>query len=169
MYTTAQYALGYKGPTTSRASEKGMEAAFQDLDYRAIGSPKAPLSGAMVRARWVRMTGATAVAPGSFVKWSIPGTEISGVAGANEVPCGVVDPYLTSNVAQNEYCWVIFEGPADVIASTTIAVNAPILPAASGKAVTADYSVEQSVAGRMIEEATAADQLRRAYISCRNW
>lgn len=167
MFTNANHPLGYKGPTTSPSWEKGTEAAFADLEYGAQ-NPKAH-SNMMVQAVWVRQTGATPIAPGSFVKWSIPGTEIAAVAGANEVPCGVVDPYLTSSVAQNEYCWVIFRGPCDVLASTTIAVNAPITTAASGKAVTGDYTTEQAAAGRMIEEATAADQLRRALLDCRWW
>ena len=165
--TNSNYGLGYKGPTNSPSKEKGTEAAFQDLDYLATGV-KSQLSNMMVNAVWVRQTGATAIAPGSCVKWSVPGSEIAAVAGSNEAACGVVDPYLTSSVAQNEYCWVIYKGPARVIASAAISANAAIKTAASGKVATTDYTDVEASVGRLITAAGADGDVRRALIDCRN-
>jgi hypothetical protein len=169
MFTNAQYPLGYKGPTTSPSHEKGMQAAFADLTYDVAGDKQA-LSHRMVEAVWVRQTGGTAIAPGSVVKWSVPGTEIAAVAGSAEVGCGVVDPNVTASVAQNEYCWIVFRGPVKVLSSAAISANAPVGTAASGKAVTTNYSSPalQASFGRQITAATDADQLRRTLVDFRD-
>ena len=164
---TPPYPLGQAMGTTCPAFLKGHQSSHADLDYEATGVRKT-LSAQMIDAVIVKQTGASAIAPGSLVKWSVPGTEIAAVAGANEVPCGVVDPYLTASVAQNEYCWVIQSGPCNVLSSAAIAANAPITTAASGKSVTSSYTTEQAVAGRQIDEATDADQLRRTLVCCSN-
>lgn len=164
---TPPYPLGQAMGSTFPSHMAGHQASFSDLDYDAVGVPST-LSAQMVEAVIVKQTGATAIAPGSIVKWSVPGKEIAAVAGANEVACGVVDPYLTASVAQNEYCWVIQRGPCKVLSSAAIAAAAPIRTAASGKAVTTDYTNPEASVGVQVTAATAGDQLKRAIIDCRN-
>jgi hypothetical protein len=162
----AQYPLGQAIGTSFPDAWLGSQASFADLDYDAI-DPKPTLSGHMVDCILVKQTGATAIAPGSVVKWSVAGTEVAAVAGANEVPAGVVDPYRTTSVAQGEAFWLITRGPALVLSSAAIAANAPVRTAASGQTVTTDYSTEQASVGVQITAATDAAQLRRTFVDCR--
>lgn len=167
MYPTSNYPLGKK-PSGVPAKDLGTQAAFQDIDYASTSEVKARLSNIMVCATLVKQTGATAIAPGSVVKWAIPGTTVAAVAGDEEVGCGVVDPYLSSSVAQNEHCWIITKGPVDVIASAAISAGAGLSTAASGKVKTDDYAVPAASIGRIIDAATADGQVRRALVDFRN-
>lgn len=170
MNTNAHVGLGHKGATTSPSWLVGTEAIFQDLEYDAADKLNMKkYTNNFVHALWVRQTGGTAIAPGSIVKWGVPGESVAAVAGSGEVGCGIVDPYLPSSVAQNEYFWMIFRGPVKVLSSAAISANAPLGTAASGKSVTADYSTEQIVFGRQVTAATDADQLRRSFVNFPWW
>jgi len=162
----AQYPLGQAIGTDFPDSWLGSRVSFADVDYTA-NDPKPTLSGFMVDAILVKQTGATAIPPGSVVKWGVAGLSVAAVAGANEAPAGVVDPYRSTSVAQNEAFWLIVHGPALVLSSDAISANAPVRTAASGKTVTTDYSTEQASVGIQITAATAADQLRRTFVDCR--
>lgn len=162
----AQYPLGQAIGTDFPDAWLGSQASFADLDYEA-NDPKPTLSGHMVNAILVKQTGATAIAPGSIVKWGVPGFSVAAVASASDPPAGVADPYRTTSIAQNEAFWLITHGPALVLSSTSISANAPVRSANSGKAVTTDYTDVEASVGRQITEATGADQLRRTYVDCR--
>jgi len=164
---TPPYPLGQNMGTSLPAFLVGHSASFADLDYTATGV-KPTLSSMMIEAVLVKSVSATALVPGTIVKWSVPGTVIAAVTGASESPAGVVDPYLTASVAQNEYFWLIKRGPCNVLSSDAISANAAVRSAASGKAVTTDYTDVEASVGRQITEATAADQLRRTYVDCRD-
>ena len=156
----ALFDLGHKLDSTYAGRLVGQTAMFADLDRDT--DPEQTLSGMMVEARLVRNSGAGALAPGSVVKFSSPGTTVV-AAGAADIPAGVVDPWLNASVAQNETFWMIFEGPAKIISSAAFSANDPLITAASGKAATG--AVDHTKVGKAIEAASGADELVRAYIS----
>lgn len=167
MNTNAHIGLGNKS-STAPSSLVGTEAIFTDLEYDAADKANMEqLSNNFVHAIWIKQTGVTAIAPGSIVKWGVPGESVAAVAGSGEVGCGIVDPYLSSSVAQNEYFWMIFRGPVKVLSSTSISANAPVGTAASGQSVTSNYSSPalQTVFGRQIDAATGSAQLRRTLVN----
>lgn len=144
----------------------GTQTHFKDVD-RSVTGVHPTLSGHQVQAILVKSTSGTAIAPGSIVKWGAPGVSVSGVAGANEIGCGIVDPDLNSSVAQNELFWLITKGPVKVISSAAIAANASVKVAASGKAVTnafANVADGASGFGKAMEAASAADELKRVLV-----
>ena len=144
----------------------GATAMFQDNDRDPNQrSVQIQLSGMNVEARLVVSDSAAAMAPGSAVKFTAPGTNVE-QAGAADIVHGVVDPFLDADVEQNDVFWVIIEGPGKVVSSAAIAVNDSVVAAASGQAVTAAASAELTYA-KAIEAAAGAGELIRAYISCR--
>lgn len=168
MFPTSNHPLGKK-LTSVPSKDLGTQACFQDIDYASTAEVKAQLSNMMVQAVLVKQTGATAIAPGAVVKWSVPGTEVAAVAGDEEVGCGVVDPYLSSSVAQNEYCWIITKGPVDVITAAGITAGAALSTAAAGKVKLNDYAVPGANIGRLIDASSTDGDVRRAIVDFRNW
>lgn len=167
----ALYPLGQKvSDAFANANMIGVETHFEDRDYSAVGV-KPTKTPAQVHAVLVKNTGAGALAPGSIVKWSVPGQSVAANAGLNEIGCGIVDPYLNSSVAQNEVFWMIVKGPVPVLSSAAVAANAPVKTAASGKSVTSDYSstaIAAATFGKQIDAAGGADELKRVLVDFRN-
>lgn len=171
---TANYPLGQKITDAYGASQLGTETWFPDLDYSATTHPKGVrLSPLEVHCVLVKNTSGGNLAVGTMVKWKAgkAGTEIGGVAGADEQAAGQVDPYLSSVVANNETFWMIKSGPTKVISSAAITAGDAIGTAASGKVKT---SAKNSVAllvgscGIANETAGAGDVSIRAILECRN-
>lgn len=149
----------------------GAEGNFPDLDYNSTTpGPRRTLSGMMVDAVLVKNAG-SALSPGTVVKWSVPGKEVNGVAGADEVGAGVVSPYIVGTVATDELFWLIRKGPVEVLSSAAISAGAAVKTAADGKAVTNPKAVVADLAagfGIQIDAATAADQLKRTLVDFRD-
>lgn len=94
----------------------GQQLEFMDWDYT---NPEAPvLKGqARVQAVYVKNDSGGTLAPGAGVKFKATGigTLIGGVSGANEICDGIVDPWLTSSVANGDFFYIIVEGPIPVL------------------------------------------------------
>ena len=162
---TANYPLGQKITAGFAENQLGQETWFADRNYD--GDLKTDYSSREVHCVLVELeAGASAVAPGSFVKWTAPGTKVN-IAGLGDHACGQVDPYLNANVTEGERFWVITDGPGLVTASAAISAGAPIKTAASGKVVTNDYANSTGV-GYLIAAASADGDKRRALLDCRN-
>jgi hypothetical protein len=161
----ASMPLGQKMKGGLEDRKLGLESWFQDCDYTAPGT-KIQLSAQRVKCVLARMSGTTPIAPGANIAWDKARSTFDVVAGAGEVANGQVDPYLNANIAQDEVCWIVIEGPTLVTASAAISAGASIKTAADGKAVTNDYSSNPHTAyGMMIEAATQANQKKRAYVN----
>ena len=165
------YKLGYKEATSPDSYADhllGVEASFDDVDLNSSQNPKPLKSASRVKAVWVQSASATPMKPGAQVKCSIVRKTVSGIAGAAEVVDGIVDPYLTSDVANGERFYLIVEGPVPTLSGAAYAVNAPLAANASGKAVAGASSGLATSWGRALELASAADQLKRSYVNVRH-
>lgn len=158
------YPLGQK-PSSVPAELLGTQASFPDVDLNATGPTKPTKSGSFIDAILVKHLGATALVPGTFALWSVPGVSTSAKSTGSDSPAGVVDPYLTSNVAQNEYFWLIQGGPCPLLGGATLAANAAAISDGNGKAAAA--SDAHVYYARQIE-ATTSGSLKRAYIFCKH-
>lgn len=141
---------------------------FRDFDYSSTGVPTAR-SGAIVRAMWVKNRNGGTLTKRQVVKWKTgyvkTGVE---VAGDDAIGCGVVDPFLSTTVADGAYFWMIFEGPCELISDggSTLADTDVVVTAASGKVnkqtaapanTTAAMVQVNSVVGRPTEAVTNVD------------
>lgn len=107
---------------------------FMDRDFADPGDV-APLSGAVVRARYVLNDSGGTLAKGSGVVYKSGYTlkRIGGNHSANGVCDGIVDPYLPAAVADGAYFWIIEQGPVLALAgSGGLAANNLLQTAASG-------------------------------------
>jgi len=145
----------------------GTVAHFEDTEPTADGFTQVRLSGNLTRARLVRNNSGGTLGPSLCVKYTAGKelTEIGGLAGANEQVDGLVDPFLTAAVPIGATFWIIEDGLVDVTASAAISAGASIKSAASGKVVTTTFAALTDVTGfcgRLVEQATADNQKRRA-------
>ena len=162
---TANYPLGQKITDAYGATQLGTETWFPDLDYSSASHPKGVrLSPREVQAVLVKNSSGGALTAGRFVTWSASavGTEIGATAGVNSQPCGQVDPYLSTTVANGETFWLITSGPTTVTASAAITAGADIQVAATGKV---SANVTGSI-GKAIGSAAVDGDTLRALIDC---
>lgn len=156
----------------------GQRGRFLDLDYS--GNPdgvKSPQSQSPVIAILVYNNSGGTLAAGTMVKWDNGATygPFRGVIGAaavasDEVPAGVVDPWISSPVPIGGIFWLIIEGPCKFLFTTGTTLDEGDLLAigASGRAAkfvpeTTDpvYHVGRSLAA--VDTAIASDTLFRGY------
>jgi hypothetical protein len=129
-------------------------------------------SGNKVIAKIVRNVSGGTLVPGSVVTWAADGVgrTIGGTAGLNGIGAGVVDPTLSSNVANGEAFLLFVYGPVEVLSSVAISAGASVKTAASGKSVTNTFTAVADHAagfGKQMVAATGADQLRRTFVDFR--
>lgn len=112
----------------------GTVKMFMDKNH-ADPSDNAPYSGRSIKAMYTVNDSGGALAPATGVVMKSGAlNKIGGASGANTRCDGIIDPFLSGNVAAGEYCWIIVEGPVDVeIGSGNIAANAVVQSIASGK------------------------------------
>lgn len=158
-----QYPRGQKVTDSSSDKYLGSEAVFQDSDLTATGV-KPLLTNMAVYGRWMKNTG-SALTGGTLVKFSSAPSEFSSAAGSGEVPCGVIDPDVSS-VGTNERCWVIFRGPTKIRSSAAVAANLPIKTAATGEYANATGGRDETDCGRTLAASTGADEVVRCLIDC---
>lgn len=162
----AQYPLGQKVSDGTGNQWLGTEAEFSDADLSQVDI-KPVLSNFMVEARFMKMTGAGNLAPGSAVKFSVAPSEFDSNAGAGEVACGVIDPWLPAGttIDANDKCWVIFRGPSLMLSGAALGANVPLKSGASGQY--ADGSTYDATSlGRSIAASTGAGELQRVLLDC---
>lgn len=145
----------------------GTVAYFEDIERGPDGTMMIRNSGTLIRARLVKNSSGGTLGTSLCVKYTAGKelTEVGALAGANEVADGLVDPFLSAAVPIGATFWLIEDGLVDVTASAAISVGAAIKTAASGKVVTTTFAAVTDftgVVGRLIEQATADAQKRRA-------
>jgi len=115
------FELGVSGKV-SQEMLLGKVCCFDDTDRinRDAQSGVAKLlSGMKIFARLVRNETGSTLAAGLIVEWDTgttygPGKAVKTIAGDDEYGCGVVDPYLSSSVADDDFFWLIHTGPTYV-------------------------------------------------------
>lgn len=162
--------LGYKEATSPDSYDDkslGVEYKFADVNLNSSDTIKPLLSSNEVTAVWVQSASGTALPPGSMVKCSVVRKTVSGLAGDAEVVDGIVDPFLTENVANTERFFIIVAGPTYVLTGGSYSSNAGLKSNASGKAATATAGTVTNF-GRALELSGGADVLKRAFVDCRH-
>lgn len=163
----AMFPLGQKGSTTEIPSSVGLEVCFKNVDYTQLGIQDL-LSGNELHAVLVKNRSGGALSKGTAVTWASghAGTGAGAVTAGVAVAAGVVDPFLTTTVADGELFWLIRRGRVPVLSSAAINANAIIVPTADGKFVTqtVDAAGVNARCGRQITAATDANQHRLAYV-----
>lgn len=165
-----KYKLGYKEATSPDSYDDqmlGIEYQFADVDYNSAAPIKPLKSSCRVHAVWVKNSSGGALKPGQAVKCTAVRTIIGASAGNAEVVDGIVDPFLVEDVANTEKCFIIVKGPTQVLSGGAFSANAGLKSDASAKAASATAGTVTNF-GRAIEEATGANQLKRAYVDCRH-
>lgn len=163
------YVLGEK-TTDVQTHLLGMKGVFKDRDVADTGSSvRGVNTGIEIEAIWVQSSGATALSGGTVVKWDTAyvGQKVSGVAGSAEVGAGLVDPFLTTTVAQNECFWMLRRGRVKATSGASYSTGAQLIPDTGGKLITmtADVAGLQARCARACEAAGAADQSKYVYLN----
>lgn len=164
--------LGYKEDSVQQPGLLGDEFDVVVSDYIPDLDMYSNENAGRIRVKWLKNTSESALKPGSIVKSDAANDMAHDVtqAGADQPARAVVDPFLSEDVAAGEKFLGVIYGEIDVLSSAAITKGASISSAANGKAVTNDLSTVAKLAGAcgvMIEAATAADQLRRAFVDFR--
>lgn len=159
------FELGQKGgaSTTDPLLEGGVRE-FQDMDYSIQPLNRTLRSSKVIRARWVKNSSGGALSKSTIVKWASGYVKrrVGVVTGSTEVGCGVVDPFLTTTVADGEYFWLIEAGQVPGLSAGSVTANVQVIPTTGGKftTITADNAGTLAMCGRLVTAATGADQYR---------
>lgn len=158
-----RFALGQK---TNSLQEPGLlgdersDIAFtrdtaNDIEYSVNSGP--------VTVKWVQNTSGTTLSPGMIVSYDLSGTngDTDVVKCTNAMqPAGIVDPFLTSNVADDErFLMVIKASRIDVLSGAAFLKGANLSCNSASKAVVGSGSCM-----RALEAASGADEL--VAVSC---
>ena len=129
--------------TVDKIQEAGYLGAVRCFDHKDHSDPDAvtPLSAMKIKARLVLNDSGSNLTPGTGAtyKAGYTGKRVGAASGANAICHGIVDPYLSSVVANGSYFWLIIEGPVDYVLAGSGGLTAGDLlqTAASGAFVTA--------------------------------
>ena len=112
---------------------------FTNIDYDTVGM-KNVVSGMVSKARLVKNGSGGTLQSSDVCYWDIagngPGMEVDGTAaiGSNNMPAGVVDPYISTTVADGETFLLFFYGPAKCrfITGTAVAIGDHLTLGAGG-------------------------------------
>lgn len=170
-YSLDQY-VGRTDIIANKTDLLGSTGFVQDISGSG-NAPRILQSACPVQVRIVRNNSGGTLSKSTVVKWKAGyhGTQVDVVAGATEIGCGIVDPFLSGTVANGDTFLLFQAGPALVLASAAITAGVAIMTAASGKVVTrttlsTPATVVQLAAtvGYMIEAATADGEYKRAFL-----
>ena len=170
-YAMDQY-VGRSDIIANKLDLLGSTGIVQDVSGSG-NSPRILLSACPIQVRIVRNNSGGTLSKSTVVKWKagFHGTQVDVVAGATEIGCGIVDPFLTTTVANGDTFLLFQAGPALVLASAAITAGVAVMTAASGKVVTrtalsTPATVVQLAAtvGYMLEAATADGEYKRAFL-----
>ncbi len=179
MNITQVYPLGSEGASGELEHLLGQEGCFRDVNYDSTERIKPTLSMRDIHAVWVKNESGGTLKAGDILKPSTDSTygplkAVAGAAGATDVACGVVDPYINGTVADNDHFWMIVRGPATLLftTGTTLAIGDELGNGAAGRAIkftpgTTDmaYFVGYSLAA--VDTGVASDTEFRAVINFR--
>jgi hypothetical protein len=99
-----RFALGQKTDSLQEPGLLGDERDDIAMRYDSATDMYYVINSGRVTTKWVKNTSGAALAPGSLVSYNVSGnldTEVVGAVTATTV-CGIVDPFLTSDVAIGE-------------------------------------------------------------------
>jgi hypothetical protein len=156
-----RYALGQKVKAADSAQEPGLLGDERDdVVFRVDSSTDMQYSenSGRVRVKWVKNTSGSALKPGSLVSWDLSGargdTDVVQCTNAS-VPCGIVDPFLTSDVADDELFLIVTKADrVSVLSGAAFSRRANLVVNSAGKAVTGAGSRMQA-----LDAAAGADVL----------
>lgn len=166
------------GDVSYQSVELGTEYELDHADQPSEDTEMwAVLSGRKCRVRWVKNNQSTALLPGQAVMRDTSGgstaavRDVKDVTGATVAVVGWVDPWLSSNVAEDEKFLIVVEGVTKVLGGDTAAAGVAIRNDATGEAFTCDLTTlaeAVKVCGVMLE--TNADGvLKWAEVNCRGF
>ncbi len=157
------YPLGYKTPA-ELALNLGSKHVFKDTARNPTGGVRVPQSNIDIVAILVQNNSGGVLAPGAVVTWDTAdvGRKVGIVTGAGGIGAGIVDPFLTSSVANGEYFYLIVKGRVQATAGAAISTGAIVIPAATGRLITQTLDVAgiNARCGRACEAAGAAGDVR---------
>lgn len=159
-----QMGLGYKTASTQQDSKLGDEWDAPVMRWDAANDMWVSDNSGRVRVKWVQNTNGSALKPGSIVTRDAAGEMDINVTAcdASKQPCGIVDPFLTEDVADDERFLIVLQASKiQVLSGAAFTKNAVLTSNAAGKAVTGTPAFQHI---RALEAATAADQLK--YVAC---
>lgn len=166
---TANVTLGYKDSSANQDSALGDEfdAIVAELD--SGDDVFVNTNAARLRCMWLEKVDAGTMAAGTIAKRDAANDMAvnATAAGAGDVGVCVVDPYITSAVAQNEKFIGVVRGRVKVLSGAAITKGDTLKADASGKAITNSISLVADVVsnfGVALEAASGADELIWAYV-----
>jgi hypothetical protein len=152
---------------------------FANIDYDTAGL-KNVVSGMYSYARLVKNGSGGTLKAGDVCYWDIagkgPGMEVDGAAAiaSNNIPAGVVDPYISTTVADAETFLLFYYGPAKFLftTGTSVAIGDNLTLGAAGRVdvfavATADAENQLHHCGTSlatVASATASDTTFDAFI-----
>lgn len=139
------------------------------VDQEAVAGTQlqVPTTGVPIRVRIVKKDGATSGLVGGLgvtYKAGSEGIEVDALSGAAGFCDGVIDPDITTDLADGDTFLLFEHGPVDVTSSAAFTAGNQVKPAASGK-FGPTVGNEQGV-GRAVETAAGADETKRVFINC---
>ena len=170
-----EFQLGYKtaaGDVNQETIKLGDEGiAYHYTEPTQDTTMEALVSSRPVTVRWVKNNQATALVAGQAVMRDVAGDgehDVKDVTGANVDVVGFVDPYISSNVAEDEKFFIVVKGPTKVRTGDTSAAGTAIATAADGEAVECDLTVLAEAVSRCgtLLEAGVAGSLKWADVNC---
>ena len=133
-----RFNLGYKTDSTQQPMVLGDEFDVIASEYDATNDIEKNTNCGRVTVRWVQNNSGSPLSPGMAVTRdhanNLGDVEVK-ICGASDVPCGIVDPRLTSAVADGEKFFIVVKAgriPA-LVGATAIAKGAQLGVLASGK------------------------------------
>jgi|694.fasta_scaffold00460_55 hypothetical protein len=137
-----RYALGQKVAAADSAQEPGLLGDERDdvaMRYDSANDIFYVLNSGRVKTKWVKNTSGGALKPGSLVTPDTSGTRMDTdvvQCTTGTAPCGIVDPFLTSDVADDELFLIITKASRiEGLGGATVSKGANLVCGTSGKLV----------------------------------
>lgn len=158
-----RFALGQKTSSTQEPGLLGDERDDIVFRYDSDTGMYYNTNSGRVRVKWVQNTSGGALKPGSVVAWDTSGSMDTNVIQSTDVtvPCGIVDPFLTADVADDERFLIVTKASRiKALTGGNFSKGAALVSGATGKVVSGVGSRIRALAAN----AGGADQL--VEVSC---
>lgn len=161
--------LGYKTSSLQQPGHLGFSYSLIDDVSISSGDYYVNQSANEVDVKWVQNVSGAAIVPGTVVKRDVANDLSHDVetAGAGEVGCGIADPRLSENVADNERFNIVTKGIIECLSGGAVSKGDTVGVAANGKVVSVTVAAVADlvhVFGVALEEASGADELFRCEV-----